>query len=60
MSAEQLVKQLKKYSSAKRQRASQWFFKTAPGQYGYGDKFLGVRVPDIRRVARQFLSLDFK
>ena len=60
MLVEQLIKQLKKYSSAKRQRASQWFFKTAPGQYGYGDKFLGVRVPDIRRVARQFLSLDFK
>ena len=59
MSVERLITQLKKYSSAKRQKANQWFFKTAPGQYGYGDKFIGVRVPDIRKVARQFLDLGF-
>lgn len=35
----------------------QSFFKTAPGEYGAGDKFMGVRVPAIRRVARQFREL---
>ena len=33
---------------------SQQFFKTSPGDYGYGDRFLGIRVPTLRRVAREF------
>ena len=34
------------------------FFKTAPGQYGEGDLFLGVCLPQIRTVAKQHQSLD--
>ncbi|MBO4954968.1 MAG: DNA alkylation repair protein [Muribaculaceae bacterium] len=29
------------------------FFQTAPGQYGYGDKFLGIRVPDTRAIVKE-------
>jgi 3-methyladenine DNA glycosylase AlkD len=36
----------------------QRFFRTAPGQYGAGDKFLGIRVPVTRRVAREFRGLS--
>ncbi len=33
------------------------FFKTAEGQYGAGDKFLGIRVPVIRKICKQYKSL---
>lgn len=33
------------------------FFKTGPGQYGEGDQFIGVTVPDTRAIAQEFLSI---
>lgn len=32
----------------------QRFFKTGPGQYGHGDRFLGLSVPQVRSVVAQY------
>jgi len=36
------------------------FMKTGPGEYAEGDRFLGVRVPDVRRIAREFRAMPMK
>jgi 3-methyladenine DNA glycosylase AlkD len=51
---------LKEASTPERALGAARFFKTGPGEYGEGDVFLGVTVPDLRRIAKRYsaLSLD--
>lgn len=41
-------------SSPERAKASQWFFKTGKGDYGEGDHFMGVSIPNQRKVVKEF------
>lgn len=36
---------------------SAYFFKTKKGEYGYGDKFLGVTSPAVRTIAKKFFEI---
>lgn len=49
--------ELRQFADRERATNLQWFFKTGPGEYGEGDRFLGVTMPEIRQVARRHRDL---
>lgn len=51
--------ELRNKSSKKRAKVNMWFFKTGPGEYGEGDEFIGVAVPDIRKIARKHQNCTY-
>lgn len=53
---QQLKSQLKKKSNKEKAKVLQSFFKTGKGQYGEGDVFLGITVPDQRKIVKEFSS----
>ena len=57
MIAKEIINELKILATPERKKTNEWFFKTNKGDYGYGDIFLGVRVLDIRKVAKKFNTL---
>ena len=56
----QIRRDIRTVASRSRAEISRRFFKTGPGEYGEGDRFLGVTVPDLRRLARQYQGLPLK
>ncbi|MGD9097033.1 MAG: DNA alkylation repair protein [Desulfobacterales bacterium] len=56
----QLGSELKALADPQVAAHSQRFFKTGPGQYGEGDQFVGIRVPALRRLARQYEDLPIE
>jgi len=57
MNAKEISKRLQKMGDKEDARFLQGFFKTGVGQYGEGDIFLGIRVPELRNLAKEYKTL---
>jgi 3-methyladenine DNA glycosylase AlkD len=57
MSAARVTKAIQSLASPTQARHLQTFFKTSKGEYGYGDVFLGITVPQIRKIANEYKDL---
>ncbi|MGO9115111.1 MAG: DNA alkylation repair protein [Thermoguttaceae bacterium] len=60
MTAKDLQARLRSLGNPKDAAFLAGFFKTGPGQYGEGDVFIGVRVPMIRKTAKEFEELPLR
>ena len=47
---------IKSASDNSQAEAYSWFFKTGKGEYGEGDKFLGVKVPPLRKICNEYID----
>jgi len=57
VSAGSAFKRLRALGDPEDAKFLQRFFRTGPGEYGEGDRFLGIRVPDTRRLAGELRGM---
>lgn len=54
----ELKKDLQRLKNLKKAKIYQRFFKTGKGEHGEGDKFLGLTVPDQRKISKKYQNLS--
>ena len=52
MTAREIITYMESLHDEEQRQVLMRFFKTAPGEYGYGDEFLGIKVPLTREVVK--------
>ncbi len=57
---DELKADLRKFASAEKAKNLARFFKTGPGQYGEGDRFIGVTVPQSHTAAKKYKNLPLE
>ena len=56
--AQDLITYMESLRNEEQRKVLMGFFKTAPGEYGYGDEFLGLKVPQTREIVKS-VAQDF-
>ena len=56
----QIIKELRLHSDEEKKLILPRFFKTGKGEYGEGDRFLGVVVPETRKVAKMYKEVPYE
>ncbi|GKT27058.1 DNA alkylation repair enzyme like protein [Aduncisulcus paluster] len=54
----EILDNIKSLADPERALHSQKYFKTGKGEYGAGDKFLGLKMPQIRKIASKYKHID--
>ena len=54
--AQEIIDYMESLQNEQQRRVLMGFFKTAPGDYGYGDEFLGLKVPQTREVVKSVVK----
>ncbi len=60
MTLSDIQTRLRKLGNKERAKVLQRFFKTGPGEYAEGDVFLGIRVPELRKLAKEYQDINPK
>ena len=60
MLVQNIQRKLQELESRKKAKVLQRFFKTGPGEYGEGDVFIGVKVPELRKLAKEYQKITVK
>ena len=56
---ESIKQDVERLKNPEKARVLSGFFKTGKGEYGEGDKFLGIVVPEQRKLAQQYIDISF-